>query len=54
MNIKRYIELATIQQQDLLTFEEQEEYIAISTEMMNLILSSNEEAQNILKRLSER
>ena len=28
---KRYMELSAIQSQDLLTFEEQEEYIAIST-----------------------
>lgn len=31
---RRYSELAAIQSQDLLTFEEQEEYIAISTRIL--------------------
>ena len=31
---QRYFELAAIQSQDLLTFEEQEEYIAISTRIL--------------------
>jgi len=30
----RYFELAAIQSQDLLTFEEQEEYIEISTKVL--------------------
>ena len=54
MNIKRYLELSIIQQQDLLTFEEQEEYIAISTEFFNLMLQSDEEVKDILKRLADR
>jgi hypothetical protein len=54
MNIQRYLELAIIQKQDLLTFEEQEEYIAISTELFQLMLNSDEEVKNILKRLKER
>lgn len=54
MNIKRYLELAIIQKQDLLTFEEQEDYIAISTELFHTMLESNEEVKEILKRLGER
>ena len=54
MNIKRYLELAIIQKQDLLTYEEQEEYIAISTELFHTMLESNEKVKEILKRLGER
>ena len=54
MNIKRYLELAIIQKQDLLTYEEQEEYIAISTELFNVLLNTDEEVKDILKRLADR
>jgi hypothetical protein len=54
MNIKRYLELAIIQKQDLLTFEEQEEYIAISTELFHTMLQTDEQVKDILKRLADR
>lgn len=54
MNIKRYLELRTIQNQDLLTFEEQEEYIEISTELLNIMLQTDEQVKDILNRLADR
>ena len=53
MNIKRYLELRTIQNQDLLTFEEQEDYIAISTELFNLMISADETTEDILQKMME-
>jgi hypothetical protein len=53
MNIKRYLELAIIQKQDLLTFEEQEDYIAISTELFNLMISADETTEDILQKMME-
>jgi len=54
MNIKRYEELAEIQKQDLLTFEEQEEYIAISTEILYTMMKTNKEVNDIFVRLKNR
>ena len=54
ININRYQELAMIQRETLLTLEEQEEMIAISTEILNKMLSTDIEVQDILKRLSNR
>ena len=53
MNVKRYLELVIIQKQDLLTFEEQEEYIAISTELFNLMLSADKQTEDILQKMME-
>lgn len=53
MNVKRYLELRVIQDQDLLTFEEQEEYIAISTELFNLMLNADKQTENILQKMME-
>ena len=53
MNIKRYLELVIIQKQDLLTFEEQEEYIAISTELFNLMISADDTTEDILQKMME-
>jgi hypothetical protein len=54
MNIKRYEELAEIQKQDLLAFEEQEEYIAISTEILYNMMENEEIVKDILMRLRNR
>lgn len=54
MNIKRYEELAEIQRQDLLTFEEQEEYIAISTEILYTMMKTNKTVNDVLRRLGDR
>lgn len=52
--VQRYLELADLQKHDLLTYQEQEEYIAISTEILNNMLTTDIEVQNILKRLANR
>jgi hypothetical protein len=54
MNIKRYEELAEIQKHDILTFEEQEEYIAISTEILYNMMENEQIIQDILMRLRNR
>jgi hypothetical protein len=54
MNIKRYEELAEIQKHDLLTTEEQEEYIAISTEILYTMMKTNQNVKDILIRLRNR
>lgn len=54
MNIKRYEELAEIQKHDLLTPEEQEEYIAISTEILYDMMKNNTIVNDILTRLRNR
>jgi hypothetical protein len=54
MNIKRYEELSEIQKHDILTFEEQEEYIAISTELLYNMIENDEIVNDILKRLRNR
>lgn len=54
MNLKRYEELAEIQKIDLLTFEEQEEYIAISTEILYNMMENEEIVKDILTRLGKR
>ena len=46
--VQRYLELADLQKHDLLTYQEQEEYIAISTEILNNMLTTDIEVQNIL------
>lgn len=51
MNLKRYEELAEIQKHDILTFEEQEEYIAISTEILYNMMENEEIVKDILTRL---
>lgn len=54
MNIKRYEELSEIQKHDILTYEEQEEYIAISTELLYNMIENDEIVNDILKRLRNR
>ena len=54
MNIKRYEELAEIQKHDLLTPEEQAEYIAISTEILYTMMKTDEDVTDILARLRNR
>lgn len=54
MNIKRYEELSEIQKYDILTFEEQEEYIAISTEILYNMMENEQIIQDILMRLRNR
>ena len=54
MNVKRYLELAAIQKETLLSFSEQEELIAISTEFLYTMLASDKEANDILVRLRHR
>lgn len=54
MNIKRYEELSEIQKHDILTFEEQEEYIAISTEILYNMMENEQIIQDILMRLRNR
>jgi hypothetical protein len=54
MNIKRYEELAEIQKHDLLTPEEQAEYIAISTKILYTMMKTNEDVTDILTRLRNR
>ena len=54
MNLKRYEELSEIQKIDLLTFEEQEEYIAISTEILYNMMENEEIVKDILTRLGKR
>ena len=53
MNVKRYYELEEIQKYDLLTYEEQEEYIAICTELMYNIIENDEIVNDILKRFGK-
>lgn len=54
INIERYQELATIQKETLLSFDEQEEMIAISTEILYDLLENNDEVSDILQRLRNR
>ena len=54
MNIKRYEELSEIQKHDILTYEEQEEYIAISTELLYNMIENDEIVNDILKRFRNR
>ena len=54
MNIKRYEELAEIHKHDLLTLEEQEEYIAICTEILYDLMKNDKEIKDILCRLRNR
>jgi hypothetical protein len=54
MNIKRYEELSEIQKHDILTYEEQEEYIAISTELLYNMIENDEIVNDILMRLRNR
>jgi hypothetical protein len=54
MNVKRYEELAEIQKHDLLTYEEQEEYIALSTEILYNMMENEQIIQDILMRLRNR
>ena len=54
MNIKRYEELAEIQKHDILTYEEQEEYIAISTELLYNMIENDEIVNDILMSLRNR
>jgi hypothetical protein len=54
MNIKRYHELAEIQKHDLLTPEEQAEYIAISTKILYAMMKTDEDVTDILMRLRNR
>lgn len=53
MNLKRYGELAEIQKHDILTYEEQEEYIAISTEILYNMMENEEIVKDILTRLGK-
>ena len=53
MNDKRYEELAEIQKHDLLTYEEQEEYIALSTEILYKMMQNDEVVKDILTRLGK-
>ena len=54
MNIKRYEELSEIQKHDILTYEEQEEYIAISTELLYNMIENDEIVNDRLMRLRNR
>jgi hypothetical protein len=54
VNIKRYEELAEIQKHDLLTLEEQEEYIAICTEILYDLMKNNKDINDVLCRLRNR
>ncbi len=54
MNIKRYEELAEIHKHDLLTLEEQEEYIAICTEILYDLMKNDKEINDVLCRLRNR
>jgi hypothetical protein len=54
MNIERYQELVAIQKETLLSFKEQEELIAISTEFLYTMMASDKEANDILVRLRNR
>jgi hypothetical protein len=53
IDLARYNALATIQKESLLTFDEQEEMIAISTKLLYYTLQSTE-VKNILTRLKDR
>ena len=54
MNIERYLELAAIQKVTLLSFDEQEEMIALSTEFLYTMMASDKEVNDILGRLRNR
>lgn len=53
INIERYIVLADIQKVSALSYDEQEEMIAISTQFLNELLKKDE-ALEIMKRLRNR
>ena len=54
MNNKRYEELAEIHKHDLLTLEEQEEYIAICTEILYDLMKNDKDINDVLCRLRNR
>ena len=54
MNVKRYQELAAIQKVTLLSFDEQEEMIALSTDYLYEMLARNDKVNAVLKRLKDR
>jgi hypothetical protein len=53
INVERYLQLAEIQKVTVLTYDEQEEMIAISTQFLNELLKKDE-ALEIMKRLRNR
>jgi hypothetical protein len=53
INVERYLVLADIQKVSALTYDEQEEMIAISTQFLNELLKKDE-ATDIMKRLRNR
>lgn len=53
INVERYLELADIQKVSMLTYAEQEEMIAISTQFLYELLKTDE-ATEVMKRLRNR
>ena len=53
INVERYLQLADIQKVSALTYDEQEEMIAISTQFLNELLKKDE-VTDIMKRLRNR
>jgi len=53
INVERYLALAEIQKVTTLTYDEQEEMIAISTQFLNELLKKDE-VTDIMKRLRNR
>ncbi len=53
INVERYLTLAEIQKVTTLTYDEQEEMIAISTQFLNELLKKDE-VTDIMKRLRNR
>ena len=53
INVERYLQLADIQKVSALSYDEQEEMIAISTQFLNELLR-RDEATEIMKRLRNR
>lgn len=53
INVERYLQLADIQKVSALSYDEQEEMIAISTQFLNELLKKDE-ATDIMKRLRNR